>query len=95
MLRALVSIIGLALAGSGLYMILAVHGAAAPGAVNLALGVLVLAGLFLEPHYRSRAQGSGPGWEPTGEKFIDPGTGRLVEVDYDPKTGQREYRDAE
>ena len=32
-------------------------------------------------------------WEPTGERFVDPTTGRLVEVQYDRRSGKRRYRD--
>jgi hypothetical protein len=30
-------------------------------------------------------------WEATGERFIDPSTGKLTEVRYNPQTGDREY----
>jgi hypothetical protein len=32
-------------------------------------------------------------WELTGERFIDPTTKRLMEVRYNPATGQRAYVD--
>ncbi len=31
----------------------------------------------------------GAGWDRTGERFIDPRTGRAVAVYHDPRTGQR------
>ncbi len=59
----------------------------------LIFGALVLLSLLFEGRYRSGAAASaGSRFEPTGEKFIDPGTGQLVEVYYDSKTGAREYR---
>lgn len=30
-------------------------------------------------------------WEATGERFIDPASGRATEVFYDPATGERHY----
>ncbi len=33
----------------------------------------------------------GPDWTDTGERFIDPETGRLVAVYYRPTTGERRY----
>jgi hypothetical protein len=58
----------------------------------LIIGVLIVLSLFFEGRYRTAKTTKGEIWQPTGEKFIDPGTGKLVEVDYDPKTGERRYR---
>ena len=59
----------------------------------LIFGGLVLVSLLFEGRYRSGISPSpGARFEPTGEKFIDPGTGQLMEVYYDSKTGAREYR---
>jgi len=33
----------------------------------------------------------GPGWLATGERFVDPQSGRLVTVFYEPATGERRY----
>jgi hypothetical protein len=55
-------------------------------------GGLVLLSLAFEGRYRTSRAATEAKWEPTGEKFIDPGTGRLVEVDYDPRTGERNDR---
>lgn len=35
------------------------------------------------------------GWQPTGERFVDHTSGKMVEVDYHSETGQRRYRDIE
>jgi hypothetical protein len=63
------------------------------GALELALlGVAILVGTFFEGHYRARR--AGVGFEKTGERFVDPTTGKVVEVHYDPNTGERAYVDA-
>lgn len=56
-------------------------------------GILILAGTFFEKHYRER-RAAGSGFEKTSERFVDPTTGKLVEVRYDPSTGERAYVDA-
>jgi uncharacterized membrane protein HdeD (DUF308 family) len=56
-------------------------------------GVVLLLGTLFEGRYRPRVRSNTGGWEPTGEKFIDPGTGKLVDVVYNPKTGEREYKE--
>jgi hypothetical protein len=33
-------------------------------------------------------------WQPTGERFNDPTTGQVVEVYYNPQTGERDYRES-
>jgi hypothetical protein len=33
----------------------------------------------------------GAGWVPTNERFVDPETGKLVTVFYEPATGERRY----
>jgi hypothetical protein len=32
-----------------------------------------------------------PHWQATGERFVDPGSGALLEVYYDPRNGERHY----
>jgi len=90
MLRALIVLIGLVLLGVGL-LTLRSYGAA--GFPPLAAGVLLLLGTLFEGRYRPRARSGSAGWEPTGERFIDPGTGKLVDVVYNPQTGEREYKE--
>lgn len=64
-----------------------------PAGVEMAIfGALVVLSLTVERHYRGLSSRNVSGWQPTGERFIDPGTGKLVEVEYDPKTGERKYR---
>jgi hypothetical protein len=54
----------------------------------------VVVALFGWDRYRGgKKHGAGPGtFEPTGEVFIDPATGRRTRVWYNAATGEREYR---
>jgi hypothetical protein len=68
---------------------------ALPLAVYLVVGglVLVVAIIFERRGYRPPIDRAGGNWRPTGERFIDPTTGRLIEVRYNPSTGERDYVD--
>ena len=59
----------------------------------LVLGLLLILGVLVERwRYRPIEEGRpGPGWIATGERFVDPETGRLVTVFYQPRTGERRY----
>lgn len=62
------------------------------GAQALGLGALILLGtLFERWHYRPNSTQPGAGWEPTGERFEDPQTGKTMRVFYDPRSGERRY----
>jgi len=64
--------------------------AATHRAAVFATWAVVAVGLgFLAPRVETAL--SGAGWEATGERFIDPETGKQVTVYYDPKSGQRQY----
>jgi len=67
-----------------------------PASVELlAFGVLIIASLIFEGRYRrSRMPAATQSWEPTGERFIDPSSKKLVQVYYNPKTGERVYRES-
>jgi hypothetical protein len=89
MLRIIIGAIGALCALAGLLLLLSpTH----EGLFLVIIGALILISLVFEGRYRAARTTAGP-WEPTGEKFIDPGTGKLVEVDYDPQTGERRYRE--
>jgi hypothetical protein len=64
-------------------------------AIYLLIGGAVLAGsIVLERRgYRPRVDHARGRWQRTGERFVDPSSGRLVEVRYNPDTGEREYVD--
>jgi hypothetical protein len=68
-------------------------GQIASGGVQLMLlGAAILVGVLLEARrYRGR-EGAGS-WESTSERFVDPTSGRLMEVQYNAATGERRYVD--
>jgi hypothetical protein len=54
-------------------------------------GVIVVAAVVFERgRYRPPASPGGR-WQETGERFVDPSTGILMKVRYNPQTGAREY----
>lgn len=70
-------------------------------AYGAALYLCVVGGLFtlgvLSEGWRyggPRDAGTGD-WQPTGERFVDPTSGKMVEVYFNPKTGERDYRDVQ
>jgi hypothetical protein len=82
------------------YGVLAVVGAIAlalagvqGGLVFYALiqGLILIAALLLERgRYRPPTTESGA-WQETQERFVDPSTGQLMKVRYNPQTGARDY----
>lgn len=78
---ALVGALALALAGilAGLVFYLFINGA-----------IVISALLFERGRYRPAITASGP-WQETGERFVDPSTGALMKVRYNPQTGARDY----
>ena len=62
------------------------------GPFLLILGIVVALTAALEPIYgRAAAKPVNSGWRPTDEKFVDPDTGQVVTVWFDPDTGERRY----
>ncbi len=58
-------------------------------------GVLIAGGILFERSgYRSQVNRTQGKWQPTGERFNDPTTGQIVEVYYNPQTGERDYRES-
>jgi hypothetical protein len=55
--------------------------------------ILVSAVLLERRRYRPQVDRTQGSWQPTGERFVDPTTRRLVEVFYNPTTGERDYRE--
>jgi hypothetical protein len=58
----------------------------------LGLGIVILLGtLFERWRYRRYERVPGAAWQATGERFLDPTTGKDIEVFYDPVSGERRY----
>jgi hypothetical protein len=51
----------------------------------------VLVSIVFERRYRNNQRPPQGRWQPTGERFSDPTTGKEVEVFYDPQSGERRY----
>jgi hypothetical protein len=90
-MRAIVYGIGIFLAAGAVMLALAAFISAA---VCLAIwGVLLIVGLLIERWRYKPLSGPRPGpeWVATDERFIDPESGKLVTVYYQPATGERRY----
>ena len=55
-------------------------------------GVVIIAVLFEPWRYLPKVNRNKGRWQATGERFVDPTSGKLVEVFYNPETGERDYR---
>jgi hypothetical protein len=89
MLRAFVLVIAIGLAGSGAFLLWRGEHGAAPMAIWGT--VLLLAVVFERWRYRNNNQSLSGDWEATDERFVDPESGKLVQVWYQPTTGERRY----
>jgi hypothetical protein len=94
MLRTAVLIFGGLLVALGLY--LCITGVTTAGGIQaLVSGAIVVLGtLFERWRYYNRNASVAGDWRKTGERFIDPATGKDVEVLYNPQTGERRYESA-
>jgi len=89
MLRRALLLIGLALLATGLGAMLLGYGSGLPMTI---WGAVLLAALLFERwRYRPPSAARPDAWEPTGEGFIDPESGRPMRVLYNPRTGERRY----
>jgi hypothetical protein len=71
-----------------------VNGRVAGGAEAFTAGAILLLGtLFERWRYKNRNASVEGDWQRTGERFVDPQTGKEVEVLYDPKSGERRYQE--
>jgi hypothetical protein len=88
-------LVAVGVAGVALGVFLLSAGQAIAGAIELVLvgSVLTLALLLERRGYRPRVNRSSGHWEETSERFIDPASGHLIEVRYNPETGERDYVD--
>lgn len=56
-------------------------------------GCILIGAILLErQRYRAPADRTQGNWQPTGERFVDPTSGQLMEVFYNRTTGERDYR---
>ena len=92
MLRALVLLVGAALALGGLWTALVGHATGAGIEAMVVGGLLVAGTLFERLRYgESRDIPRGPDWSRSDETFVDPASGRRVAVYENGRTGQRRY----
>jgi hypothetical protein len=90
-LRLVTGTVGVALLVGAMVLFVA-HGPVGAIASSGVIGVLLVAGgLFERRRYRARVDRENRRWQDTAERFVDPTTGRLMEVRYDPETGERDY----
>jgi hypothetical protein len=62
------------------------------GWMLLIVGAVVIVTVLLEPVYgRATTRPLGGTWRPTDEKFVDPESGKLLTVWFDPTSGDRRY----
>lgn len=89
--RAIVVLVGIGFIVFG-FSLLRQGSDAWPGTVSLCVvGAMFVVGTVFEARrYRPAPNGAGT-FEKTSERFVDPTTGKLTEVRYDPKTGERQY----
>lgn len=89
MLRTIVLLLAGIVAAAGAVLLLL--GVTLPGIQALVVGGVILVGILFERRYRNNTRTPGGRWQPTGERFSDPTTGKDVEVFYDPQSGERRY----
>ncbi len=91
MLRRVVQIAALGLVIVGVWLL--ARGVVSPGAQALLLGAVIFLAVRFE-RWRDRLKPSAPqsAWRSTGERFADPGSGKTVQVEYNPQTGERRYQ---
>lgn len=65
-----------------------------PGYAGMAvmLAILLAALLFERSRYQGLPLVDGADWQATGERFVDDDSGQMMEVWFNPVTGQRDYR---
>ena len=55
--------------------------------------VLLLGTVFERWRYRNNQAAADGDWQVTGERFLDPQSGKQIEVLYDTRSGERRYRE--
>jgi hypothetical protein len=92
-LRQLLLSLGITLFLLGVFFV--VIGLALPFGLYLCVSGAILAFgvLFERRGYRPRVNRTSDTWQETSERFIDPVSGHLIVVHYNPETGERDYVD--
>lgn len=92
MLRIVLIAIGILLIVGGLVTMRAGDYGLAAGVQFFIGGGFLLFVLLVEARrYGANKKPTQGPWEATGERFVDPSSGKLTEVRYNPQTGDREY----
>ena len=63
------------------------------GAEMFAVAALIAASIVFERRYRTRRAKPQDQWQSTNERFFDPTSGKLMRVQYNPRTGERSYEE--
>jgi hypothetical protein len=65
------------------------------GGVQILLfgAIFVLGTLFERWRYNNKNAAADADWQVTTERFVDPESGKVMEVLYDPRSGERRYRE--
>ncbi|MBV8634874.1 MAG: hypothetical protein JO002_10325 [Burkholderiaceae bacterium] len=93
MLRAFVLLLSIVLMGAG--VCLSVSSGHVIWPLLIWGAILFLATLFERWRYGANAKREGEGWLVTDERFIDPESGKLMQVYYQASTGERRYEPVE
>ena len=89
MLRTFVLLLSIALMAAGLFVSFVGGHVAWPMLIWCA--ILFLGTVFERWRYGANARREGEGWVATDERFIDPESGKLMQVYYQASTGERRY----
>jgi len=74
---------------------LCIRGVGYGGIQILIVGAIFVLGTLCERwRYNNKNVASNSDWQVTGERFVDPATGKVMEVLYDPGSGERRYQEA-
>lgn len=92
MLRRAILAYGLLSLAIAVVLLLTIHAALVFGLYLGVNGLIVVAALLFERSpYRPALDRTRGQWQRTGERFVDPASGQLMEVRYNAATGQRDY----
>ena len=91
MLRSVLVFLGLAALALGALCL--VIGADPPAYTLLIWGAILLAAIAYERFRYKPLENAAPGagWQRTGERFVDPDSGKTVTVYLEPASGERQY----